>query len=173
MTKPSDQQLAANYMGAVAHLLGGAPGRHQEFIEKVELILSGNEPHALQLLQFTGSVRATGRPVIWIHHTEEAPQVPLIGLVAPAGDQVYTIENCMLWSTPNGRTTRLVPDNFKMGAFEFDADLRLNHLPTAPARSLQAGRTGIVRAYRRLLQLEQEQLARGDVFALPQLAKAA
>jgi len=173
MTNYTDQQLAANYMGAIAHLLGGSPGRHQEFIKKVELILSGNEPHALQLMQFTGRIRATGRPMIWIHHTKEAPQMPLIGLVAQAGDQVYTIENCMLWSTPNGRTTHLIPDNFKMGAFEFDGELRLNHLPKAPARSIQAARTGIVRAYRRLLQLEQEQLGRGDVFVLPQLAKVA
>ncbi|MBX9816214.1 MAG: hypothetical protein K2X76_16060 [Sphingomonas sp.] len=173
MTKLSDQQLAANYMGAVAHLLGGAPGRHLEFIDKVELILSGSEPHALRLMQFTKSVRETGRPVIWIHHTKETPQIPQIGLVAQAGAQVHVIENCMLWSTPNGLTTRLVPDNFRTGAFEFDDQLRLNHRSKAPARSIQGARAGIVRAYRRLLQLEQEQLERGEAFALPQLAKAA
>lgn len=173
MTKFTDQQLAANYMGAFAHCLGGRPGCHEEFIDKVELILSGNEPHAMQLLQFTGSVRQTGRPVIWIHHMEAAPGVPLIGLVARAADQVFTIENCMLWSTPNGRITQLVPDNFKMGAFVFDDELKLNHLPKAPARNLNAAHSGIVRAYRRLRQLEVDQLERGDVFSLPQFARAA
>lgn len=173
MTKFTEQQLAANYMGAIAHCLGGRPGRHEEFIARVEVILSGNEPHAMQLMQFTSRVRQTGRPVIWIHHMEDAPGVPLIGLVASAGDQVFTIENCMLWSPPNGRTTQLVPDNFKMGAFAFDDELRLNHLPKAPARNLDAARNGIVRAYRRLRQVEVDQLERGDVFALPQLARAA
>ena len=173
MTAFTDQQLAANYMGAVAHLFGGRPGRHNEFIEKVELIISGSEPHALQLMQFSGRVRQTGRPLIWIHHMADAPGTPLIGLVALVGDQVYTIENCFPWTSPNGRTTRLVPDNFKMGAFEFDDEFQLNYLAKAPARSFSAAKRGVVRAFRRLRQIEAEQLERGDVFALPQLAKAA
>ena len=173
MTKFTDQQLAANYMGAVAHVLSGEPGRLDEFIDRVELILSGDEPHALRLLQLHGRVQHTGRPVIWIHHMKDGTGVPLIGLVAPAGDQIYTIENCMLWTSPNGKTTQLVPDNFKMGAFSFDKELRLKHFSKAPARNLKAAETGIVRAYRRLRQIENDQLQRGDVFALPELAKAA
>ena len=173
MIKRTDQELAANYMGAVAHFFSGGPGRHEEFIDKVEIILSGNEPHALQLLQFSDRVRRTRRPVLWIHHKDDTPGVPLIGLVAQAGDQVYSIENCMLWSSPSGRTTKLVPDSFKMGAFEFDGQLRLVHLPKAPARSLAAAKAGVVRAYRTLLRIEREQLDRGDAFTLPQLARAA
>ena len=173
MTKFTDQQIAANYMGAVAHFLGGQPGRHAEFIDKVELILSGSEPHAMQLLQFTGRVRSSGRPVIWIHHMEGAPGVPLIGLVAQAGEQTYTIEHCMLWTSPNGRTVHLIPDNFKMGAFEFDGELRLHHRRKAPVRNIKAAETGMVRAYRRLRQIEREQLDRGDAFPLPELARAA
>lgn len=173
MTTRTDQQLAANYMGAVAHLLGGRSGKHEEFIDKVELILSGREPDAMQLMQFNHRVRTTGRPVIWIHLMPEAPQVPLIGLVARSGEQVFTIEHCSLWSTPNGKVTRLVPDNFQMGAFQFDADLHLQHLPKPPARSFEAARNGMIRAYTRLRRLEAEQLDRGDVFALPELAKAA
>ena len=174
MTEFTSQQLAANYMAAIAHLLGGEPGRHEEFIDKVELILSGNEPHALQLMQFYGRVRATGRPVIWIHHSEDAPNVPSIGLVALSGDdQVFTIEMCLLWSTPSGKRTYLVPDNFKMGSFEFDDELRLIHQPKLPARSFSAAKTGMVRAYRRVREIEAEQLKRGDIFELPQLVKAA
>jgi len=174
MKKFTDQELAANYMGAVAHFFSGEPGRHAEFIDKVELILSGNEPHALQLMQFQGRVRTTGRPVIWIHHTAEAPNMPTIGLVALSDDdQVYMIEMCLLWSTPNGKRTCLVPDNFKMGSFEFDDELRLIHLPKAPARNFSSATNGMVRAYRRLREIEVEQLKRGDVFDLPQLAKAA
>lgn len=173
MTKFTDQQLAANYMGAVAHFLGGRPGRHAEFIEKVEVLLSGSEPHAMQLMQFTGRVRSSGRPVIWIHHMEGAPGVPLIGLVAQSGEQTYTIENCVLWSSPNDRTVSLVPDNFKMGSFEFDDALRLRHRPKAPAGSFRAAQTGMIRAYRRLREIEREQLERGDTFTLPQLVRAA
>lgn len=173
MTAFTDQQLAANYMGAFAHLLGGRPGCHQEFIAKVELILSGNQPHIMQLMQLSGWVRETGRPVIWIHHWPDAPHVPQIGLVAIADDQVYAIENCMLWTSPNSRVTQLVPDDFKMGAFQFDDALRLRHLPKAPARSISAAETGISHAYVQLRQLEAEQLKRGDIFVLPELAKAA
>ncbi len=67
MTKLTDQQRAANYMAAFAHLLGGRPGRHLEFIDKVEFILSGSEPDVLQLMQFTGTCRRDGRPVLWVH----------------------------------------------------------------------------------------------------------
>lgn len=173
MTAHTDQQLAANYMGAVAHLLGGRPGNHAEFIDKVELIFSGSEPEAMQLMQFNERVRRTGRPVIWIHLMEDTPNMPLIGLVARSGEQVFTIEHCWLWSTPNGKVTCLVPDNFQMGAFQFDAGLRLQHLPKPPARSFEAARNGMVRAYTRLRRLEAEQLERGDVFTLPEHAKAA
>ena len=127
----------------------------------------------MQLMQFNHRVRSTGRPVIWIHLMPDAPHVPLIGLVARSEEQVFTIEHCCLWSTPNGKVTRLVPDNFQMGAFQFDADLKLQHLPKPPARSFEAARNGMVRAYTRLRRLEAEQLERGEVFALPELAKAA
>lgn len=38
MSEDENQKLAANYMGAVAHLLGGRPGCHADFIDKVELM---------------------------------------------------------------------------------------------------------------------------------------
>ncbi len=171
MKKHTDQQLAANYMGALAHLLSGGAGRHVEFIDKVELIISGSEPHAMQLMQFNQRVRQTGRPVIWIHIAADVPNVPQIGLVARSGEQVFTIEYCCLWSTPNGRTTHLVPDNFKTGSFVFDDELRLQHRSKAPAGSFKAAEKGMIRAYSNLRRLEAEQLRRGDEFILPQLAR--
>ncbi len=173
MTIRNERQIAANYMGAVAHLLGGQPGRHQEFIQKVELILSGNEPHAMQLMMFAEAVRRTGRPLIWICHSEDAPHVPSIGLVAMAGDQVFTIENCMLWMSANGDRACLIPDNFKFGAFKFDDDLRLRHMKKAPARNHKSATAAMSRAYVRLREIETEQRERGDAFSLPELAKAA
>ncbi len=173
MKTHTEQHLAANYMGAVAHLLSGRSGRHAEFIEKVELILSGNEPHALQLMQFNQRVRQTGRPTIWMHLSADAPSCPQIGLVVRSGEQVFSIENCYLWSTPNGGTTHLVPDNFQMGSFVFDDDLRLHHLPRPPARSFKAAQNGMIRAYVALRRIETEQLERGEEFSLPQFAKAA
>ena len=173
MTSVNNQQIAANYMGAVAHLFGGRPGRHQEFIQKVELILSGSEPHAMQLMTFGQTVRRTGRPVIWICHSEDAPHVPSIGLVAMVGDQAFTIENCMLWMSATGDRALLIPDNFKFGAFKFDDDLRLRHMPKAPAKNYKSATASISRAYIRLREIEAEQRERGDIFSLPELAKAA
>jgi hypothetical protein len=173
MTNADDRRIAANYMGAVAHLLGGHPGRHGEFIKKVELILSGREPHAFQLMQFGDSVRRTGRPVIWIHHMHDVPNVPQIGLVALDGGRLHVIENCMLWMSHSDSRARLVPDNFTLGAFRFDDQLRLRHTPKAPARSFNADSPSMSRAYVRLRAIEAEQRERGDEFALPELAQAA
>lgn len=173
MTCVNDQQIAANYMGAVAHLLGGRTGRHQEFIDKVELILSGSEPNAMQLMMFREAVRRTGRPVIWICHSEAAPHVPSIGLVAMVGNQAFTIENCMLWMSAKGDRACLIPDNFKLGAFKFDDELRLRHLAKPPARHHESATASMSRAYLRLREIELEQKIRGDVFELPQLAQAA
>lgn len=171
--KYTEQELAANYMAAFSHLVGGSAGRHEEFIDKVELVLSPHEPHGFQLMQFAGKVRRIGRPVIWLHLDKEVPNVPRIGLVVLSGDQLFMIESCMLWTSPRGRRAQLVPDSFKMGAFEFDDQLQLRLLADAPTRSFRAGERGIVRACRRLRQIERDQLIRGDVFPLPQLAKAA
>lgn len=173
MTDFTKQQRAANYMGAIAHLLGGRPGRHAEFIDKVELILSAHEPHAMQLMQFTGQCRATGRPVLWICVSADCPTVLQIGLVVLVDGQTRIFENCMLWLGTDGGRTRLVPDNFEWGAYRFDDDLRLKHVASPPARSFKAAEPGMVRAYRKLIRLEAEQFKRGETFRLPELAKAA
>ncbi len=173
MTTRTDQQLAANCMGAVAHLLGGRPGLNAEFIDKVELILSAHEPHALNLMQFCDRVRRTGRPTIWMHLAEGHENIPSIGLVARSGGQAIAFEQCWLWSTPNGKVTHLIPDNFKMGSFVFDADLRLRHLPKPPMRNYDTAQKGMIRAYLALCRIETEQLARNAEFRLPQLATAA
>lgn len=173
MTDVKDQKIAANYMAAIAHLLSGRPGRNEEFIEKVDLLLAGNMPDIWQLMQFTSRVRETGRPVIWIHYAEDCPFMPFIGLVASIGGQIYSIENCVLWKSATESRARLIPDDFKMGAFRFDDDLRLRHAPKAPARNLTAAEASIVRANEQLREIEAAQRERGDVFALPELAKAA
>lgn len=173
MTQLTDQQRAANFMGALAHLLGGRPSRHDEFIDKVELILSGSEPHALQLLQFTERCRRYGRPVLWIHFAADEPFIPQIGLVAPIDGQTRIFENCMLWSGTDGGRARLVPDSFTFGAYRFDDELRLRHVAKAPGGSFEAAQPGMARAYRRLVNLQTSQLKNGHTFRLPELAKAA
>lgn len=167
MSTIKNQKIAANYMGAIAHALSGGAGRHREFIDKVELILSGAEPRALQLMQFTNRVRETGCPVLWIHQSADAPGVPRIGLVARDSGQVYSIENCMLWMRAGGDRLQLVPDSFAMGAFRFDDKLRLRHLANAPAKNFDAAVPGMMRAYSRVRDIEVEQRKRGDVFSLP------
>lgn len=173
MTTVTDQQRVANYMGALAHLLGGRPGRHAEFIQKVELIVSGAEPHALQLMQFTDRCRATGRPVLWVHVAPDVPTVPRIGLVVSVDGQARIFEQCMLWIGTEGGRARLVPDGFDWGAYRFDDELRLQHIAEAPARSFEGAKSGMIRAYRRLIRLEVEQIRKGGALPLPQLARAA
>ncbi len=161
------QKSAANYMGAIAHALGGRAGRQREFIDKVEVILSGSEPHALRLMQFPDRVRSSGRPVMWIHHMADVPTVPLIGLVAPDDGQIKIFENCMLWMPAGHGRIQLVPDSFTMGAFRFDDELRLRHIGKAPASSFEDATPGMKRAYERLLRIEVQQRERGDAFELP------
>lgn len=169
MSNINMQKSAANYMGAIAHALGGRPGRHREFIDKVEVLLSGSEPDALQLMQFSEQVRSSGRPVIWIHHMADAPTVPLIGLVASDDGQIKIVENCMLWMPAGQGRVQLVPDNFTMGAFRFDDELRLRHIGKAPAKTFEAAMPGMKRAYERVLRIEAQQRERGDAFDLPVL----
>lgn len=172
MNEVHEQKMAANYMGAIAHLLGGKPGLHADFIRKVDVILSGTAPHVPLLMQFNDQVRQTGRPVLWIHHSEESPHVPQIGLVSSVGDQVYAIEACMLWMPRSESRARLIPDGFNMGAFRFDDDLRLRHSPKAPSRTFDRAKPSMIRAYARLREIEAAQLDRGEIFSLPPLAKA-
>lgn len=173
MTSIDDQQIAANYMAAFAHLLCGQPGRAKEFLQNAELILSGCKPPAIGLMSFEDRVGRTGRPVIWICQSKDVSSVPSIGLVAMADHQVVTIENCFLWLSATGDRAHLIPDSFELGAFKFDDDLRLRHMPNAPARDQQSAAADISRAYSRLCEIEAEQRSRGDVFPLPELIKGA
>jgi hypothetical protein len=162
-----NQKTAANYMGALAHALGGRPGRHREFIEMVEVILSGSPADGLELTQFVDQVREDGRPVLWLHQSADTPNVPDIGLVIRVGSQVKVFENCMLCA-PRGRgPLQLVPDCFNMGAFRFDEKFRLRHLERAPASDFETASESMIRAYVQLRAIEAAQRARGDVFELP------
>lgn len=171
MTNVTDQQRVGNFMGALSHLLCGKPRRHAEFIRKVELIVSGTEPHAMQLLQAEPTLRRTGTPLLWVQPTENV-HVPRIGLAALCGNQAFFVENCALWMAPGDDRARLVPDSFDMGAFQLKSDLRLRYSRKAPA-TFDDAMPGMVRAYDRLLDLQIRQRERGDVFELPVLQKAA
>ena len=83
------------------------------------------------------------------------------------------IENSLLWmGADEGRAT-LVPDSFMVGGYQFDDDFRLHHIEEAPASSFEAAKDGMVRACDRLAMIQLEQWDRGDVFDLPQHARAA
>ena len=150
MTEADNQKMAANYMGAVAHLLCGEAGRHDEFHAKVDILLAGSPPQLMQLWQLAGTARSTEHPLIWIHHSAELPNVPQIGIAAVASGRMHIIDSCMLWMPRSGGRARLVPGNFQMGAFRFDDQIRLQHVSKAPAASFDAGEAGMVRAYDRL-----------------------
>lgn len=172
MSSFTDQQRVANFMAALATLLCGKPGRHAEFIQKVELIVSGVEPNALQLMQVAPTLRATGHPLVWVHPTDN-PNVPRVGLAALCGGQSFLIESCMLWMGPGDDRASLVPDAFTLGSFRFKNDLKPRYSRRAPAASFEEATAGMVRAYDRLLELQMKQRERGDFFELPVLRKAA
>lgn len=172
MTSFSDQQRISNFTGAFSHLLCGKPGRHGEFIRKTQLIVSGAEPHTLQLMQAKSTLRRTGIPLIWIHPTED-PHLPRIGLAALCGGQAFFVENCMLWIGPGDDRACLVPDAFSLGSFQFKNDLKLVYSRRSPVTSFDEAKPGMIRAYNRLLNLQIKQRERGDVFELPELLKAA
>lgn len=172
MNSINDQQRIGNFMLALSHLLCGKPGRDAEFIRKIQLVVSGAEPHAVQLMQAEPTLRRTGIPLIWIHPTEN-PHVPRIGLAALCGGQAFFVEQCMLWMAPGDDRAHLVPDSFGLGAFHFKNDLRLRYSRKSPAATFENATPGMVRAYDRLLELQIKQRERGDVFELPQLMRAA
>ncbi len=159
MIKQEQQNRVNSYFEAYARLLVGSSGRQREFLKNVPIIVSGAPPQAIHLLQFSKCVRASGNPVLWVHHSRDMPQLPQIGLVAHGGDQVYFIESCMLWMSPKEDRASLIPDSFEMGAFRFDDQLQLHHTPKAPARSFKAAEAAMARAYRKLhsIALEIEQ----------------
>lgn len=168
-----DQHLVANYTGALAHLLGGRTGRQKAFVQNVSPIISGTEPSGEVLMHFANHVRRTRRPVLWVGLVQDKVNVPAIGLVAMVDKKLQIVEHCMLWMSETGDRALLVPDNFRFGAFRFDRNFNLRFLPRAPSRSFEAAEVSMSRAYVRLREIEADQLMRGDVFDLPQLAKAA
>ena len=173
MTNFGDQHLVANYTGALAHLLGGCPGCQRAFIQNVSPIISGTEPSGEMLMQFANHVRRTRRPVLWVGLAQDRVNVPAIGLVAMVGKNLQIVEHCMLWMSETGDRALLVPDNFRCGAFLFDRNFNLRFLPKVPSRSFEAAASAMSRAYVRLREIEADQLMRGEVFDLPQLARAA
>lgn len=166
-------QRTAGYMAAYAELLLGSPGRFDEFREHVNLVLSGSEPRIEVLLQMTEQVRSTGRPVIWIHHGHEVPEIPTIGLVAPIAGGTHIIENCMLLKRPGDDRAMLVPDSFQQGSYRFGDTVQLQHISKAPARSFDHAKSTMRETYARLYAIESEQAGRGEVFEEPTLARAA
>lgn len=167
------QRRVANYFGALAHLLGGQPGRATEFRQKVEILLAGSAANATTLMQGVQFVRLKGKPVLWIHQSQENPHIPQIGLVAEVEGRMFFMENCMLWLGEGADRALLVPDSFNLGAFRFDDTLSLTYEPTAPSRTFEAAQSEMGRAYNRLISIGIEQWERGDVFDLPNLLKAA
>ena len=173
MTEIEQQKRIANYLAALAHLLGGQPGRFTEFRDKVDLMLSGSAPHAIGLMQLASRVQATGRPLLWVHQSAECPTVPQIGLVAQMGGGMHYIESCMLCLASEDDRATLVPDGFNLGAYRFDDTLDLHHITEAPASTFEAADDDMVRAYNQLITIQTDQWERGDIFDLPNLAKAA
>ena len=51
--------------------------------------------------------------------------------------------------------------------------LELHHIADAPASTFEEADGEMVRAYRQLIAIQDEQWKRGDTFELPHLAKAA
>lgn len=172
MTTVTDQQCVANFMGALSHLLCGKPGRQTEFNRHAEVIVSGLEPHAMQLMQVAPMLRRTGIPLIWIHPTEN-PHLPRIGLAALCGGRSFFVENCMLWMGPGDDRASLVPDSFGLGSFRLKNDLKLRYSQRAPAKTFEGGMPGMARAYERLLDLQIQQRERSETFELPELRQAA
>jgi len=173
MTEIEQQKRIANYLAAFAHLLGGTSGRFNEFRDKVDIMLSGTAPNAFGLMQFACRVQATGRPLLWGHQSGESPTDPQIRLVAQMGGGMHYIENCMLCLTGEDDRATLVPDGFNLGAYRFDDMLELHHIADAPASTFEEADGEMVRAYRQLIAIQDEQWKRGDTFELPHLAKAA
>ncbi len=173
MTEIEQQKRIANYLAAVAHLLGGRPGRSTEFRDKVHIMLSGTAPHAFGLIQFASRVQATSRPLVWVHQSVECPTVPQIGLVAQIEGSIHYIESCMLCLASEDDRATLVPDGFNLGAYRFDDTLDLHHATEAPASTFEVADRDMVRAYNRLIAIQAEQWERGDIFDLPSLAMAA
>lgn len=173
MTDIEQQKRIANYLAALAHLLGGRPGRFTEFRDKVDIMLGGSAPHASGLMQFASRVQTTGRPLLWVHQPAERPTVPQIGLVAQMGGAMHYIENCLLILASEDDRATLVPDGFNLGAYRFDDTLDLHHTTEAPASTFEEADGDMVRAYERLIAIQVDQWERGEVFDLPCLAKAA
>ena len=167
MADTMQAQAMANLMGAIAHLFTGKPGRQPEFIDKVEVIIGGRGLDAFGLLQFTGRVRATGRPMIWVNAAAGNGCLPEFSLVADVGGRTIVIECCVPFLAPGAAAAMLVPDGFNMGAFSFGPDLRLRRRSSAPRPSIEAAHDGIVRAYERLAEIAVEQIETGKTFELP------
>lgn len=161
----------AGYMAAVERLLGGTAAVGDAFRDKVELIVGGSAANFRTLLQWAERARRTGMPMLLFSPTDE-PMVPLVSLVAHVDGRTHIIESCALWLGSRDDRAKLVPDTFDMGAFSFDDELNLRHLPKAPARSLEAGIPGMRRAYGRLVDLEIAQREHRATLRPPMLLEA-
>lgn len=174
MNKTDEQhrRRVAGYMAAVARLLSGGPGRRQEFMDRVQLLVGGSAPNFPTLMHWGDWVERHGRPILHFSPTDD-PAVPNITLVAHVGGQTHTIENCMLWMGQSDDRARLVPDSFNYGSFVLGDDLRLRRTARVPARDFKHALPGMKRAYERLIDLEIEQRGCGEELPLPERLREA
>lgn len=151
---------AAAYMAAIARTLSNADVDLEAFIDRVELIVSGSTVNLITLLHWAAHVRATGLPIL-LFSPHDASGMPQIALVADVDGRTNVVENRLLWMVGESNRVHLIPDNFEMGAFVLEDDLRFRRVEHAPERNFEHAVSGIKRAYARLEAFDIQQTERG------------
>ncbi|KQS51680.1 MULTISPECIES: hypothetical protein [unclassified Sphingomonas] len=160
MTERTPQQQAANIMAAAAHLLVGQPGRADE-LNRTLAIMVGSPIDTLNLLHWADWVRCSKRNILHFSFPEEYSPLPTIAMVVvDESDRALIAESCWLWLSQSGGQCWIIPDGEGWGAYRVNADLALEHHARPPVRfGSKAAEKGYIRAYRRLKDIADEQLA--------------
>jgi hypothetical protein len=172
-TDPRELAEVANHMAAFSHVLCGKAGKFEQFNACATSMLAGSPPTITRLMSVRSHAIATERPLIWLHHSQTGDGSLRIGLIAPGDEQLFIVENCLLWKDVSDDRALLIPEGLEYGAFRFDDDFTLHHLDEAPTKEAKELEAGVSRACEWLRLAGLEQLHRGDALQLPVHVRAA
>jgi hypothetical protein len=169
MNDDENRKLVENFLGAFAHLMTGDPERREAFLLKVNIVVHHTPANMATLLQFAEPAREQNRPYLWIVPHHHADMMHSIGLMTYAGESMFAVESCFPWLDEDGKSGWLLTDNMHSGVFKFDDAMMLRRIVKSPVKDFDAAMPGIGRAFKRLAEIEAEQLQNEDGFKAPRV----
>ena len=154
MGTTSFNRKSPSTVSALMQLLEGPTPRPRPSGHNVA-ISEGDEPSIEELHRWASIAHESSQWRVHIYKNEESVDIPLFAVIDPGLAQARIFQNCFIWQRAKGEKALLIPDGFGHGAFHIDDSGSMAILDRSPVKGFDAAEGGIIRAVRRLLELDK------------------